>query len=113
MKKHKNLKSGLLLGLLGLALFTLWGYINLPDHQGYEVVEAMENGENIIGDTVEFEVASVEYNEMSGYSVTSTDDVIFMNGPNPYVEEGDQALVKVSDYGYAFGNWIIVYDLVD
>lgn len=109
MKKYKNLKSVLLLGLLGLFLFTLWGYVNLPDHQGYEVVEAMENGENIIGDTVEFEVADVSYHEISGYSVTSTDGVIFMNGPNPYVEPGDVALVEVVDYGYAFGNWIVSY----
>lgn len=99
----------LMVGILML-MVVLVGCSGGADYTTSEFEEALNNGENVEGKTVEVEVREMENNSAFGYNMIAGDHLNFTSTINPEVEEGDTVTIKVEKVASMLGSFIITYE---
>lgn len=105
-----KLKLPLVILSIIMVIFTIQRvvvFMALPDYNEEEFIEALNNGEDVRGKTVGFQIKDIEENMMTGWTMTSQHDVLFINGVETDDQIGDIVTVEVRDTGLAFGTWIV------
>lgn len=107
----KKTKDNIIFGVVTLVVTMVltWGVYQLvgPDYTEEQLIEALNNNNDVTGKTVKFEIKSIDENVMTGWTMTSEHDVLFINGAPTDDEVGDTVTVEVQDTGLAFGTWIV------
>lgn len=106
--KHKSMyKIGVALLILSVILIVyIW---NAYDYNQDDFLTALETGEDVRGKKVYFEVESMNEEVLTGWTMTSTNGITFVNGVAQDVRPGEMVTVEVNDFGNVFGSWIVTY----
>lgn len=107
----KKTKNNIIFGVVTLVVTMVltWGVYQIfgPDYTEEQLIEALNNNDDVTGKTVKFEIKSIDENDMTGWTMTSEHDVLFINGAPTDDEVGDTIIVEVENSGLAFGTWIV------
>lgn len=96
-----------------LGLTACGGASVTPDYANAESFEAaLNNGENLEGKVVTFEVENLEPQSAMGYDIWAGEHLNFVSNSNPNVKAGDTVTVKVKKVESMLGSWFITYDKV-
>ncbi len=76
------------------------------------IEEALNNGEDVIGKVVTFEVNKLVPNSAFGYNMQAGEQLNFCSEKNPKMEEGDTVTVEVTEVSSVLGSYIISYKIV-
>ena len=79
------------------------------DYTTEELEEALLNGENVEGMTVEVTVRAIEPDSAFGYNMQAGEHLNFVSAVNPETDEGDSKIVKIDRVASMFGSFIITY----
>lgn len=98
--------------LLMLVVYLTFSILLGPSHMTMdELNQALLAGDNVEGQSVEFEVYSVTPNEVIGYEVEGEyEGIVFVSSTNPEVESGDTMKATIEKQGSVFGTWILTYE---
>jgi hypothetical protein len=102
-------KIGLVLVLfVGILFGCSEGYV--ADYKDSEFEKALNNGEYLVGKTVEVEVIHMVPNSAFGYNIQAGQHLNFVSDDHPRVESGDTVILKVTDVSSFNGSYIITYE---
>ena len=73
---------------------------------------ALNNGDDLTGKTVQFEVKELVPNSALGYNLQAGEHLNFVSSDNPGVKAGDKPIVRVVKVASALGSWMITYEKV-
>lgn len=74
--------------------------------------DALNDGQDVIGKTVQFTVASVHPDSICGYNLWSGVHLNFCSSENIGASEGQQIIVRVKGVRNSLGSHIIDYELI-
>lgn len=74
---------------------------------------ALNNGEDLVGKTVQFVVKEVRPNTTFAYNLVAGEHLNFCSPFHPNAEAGDTVIVKVTSADSILGSWLIYYDFVE
>ena len=109
----KKLVSILLLCGATLIGFTACKGTIVPDYENAsDFEEALNDGIDMVGKIVYFEVREIRPDSAFGYNLIAGEHLNFCSTENPGVEVGDGLTIKVTEVRSIFGSYIIYYELV-
>ncbi len=85
--------------------------IDYGDAESFE--KALNNGENLEGKIVRFEVLDFKPNSALGYNAWAGEHLNFVSSTNPDIKTGDIPVVRVTKIISNMGSWVITYEKID
>lgn len=93
-----------------LAIFVLGACGNAePDYSTAEAEQALNDGEDITGKTVEITVNELVPASAFGYNIQTGEHLNFVSESNPKVEKGETLVVEVVEVTSIMGSYVITY----
>ena len=77
------------------------------------VEKLLNDGEDVEGKIVRFEVDEVRKNALGYYVIWAGDHLNFMSEDDPDVKEGEKVTVEITEVQNVLGSWIISYEFAD
>lgn len=93
-----------------LLLLTGCGAVE-PDYTTEAFEEALNEGENLEGKTVEITVDNLEPDSAFGYNIQTGKHLNFVSSSHPDVEKGDELIVEVEEIKNVLESYVITYEL--
>lgn len=113
MKTISKIKKGMVLLTACLSLFVCGCSSTNVDYESAKDFEtALNNGENLEGVVVSFEVEEINANATLGYTIWAGEHLNFIFSENPDVEENETVTVKVNSVSNVLGSWVIQCEVV-
>lgn len=80
-----------------------------PDYTAKTAEAALNDGKDLEGKTVKFEITEYEPASAFGYNMETGKHLNFISQDNPKVEKGDTVTVKVKKVTSTMGSFVITY----
>lgn len=85
--------------------------LDYTDETAFET--ALENGDNLEGKTVNFNVSQIIPDSAFGYNLCAGKHLNFVSTANPDVKTGETVTAKVDKVESVAGSWVITYDKIE
>ncbi|MEG0239477.1 MAG: hypothetical protein RR643_04935 [Anaerorhabdus sp.] len=115
MSKWINVKPfvlGVIIGLgIILSLFVVINWNDTADYDQNTALSALENGDSLVGKTIDVEVSDTT-ESLLGFVFYTSNDLTFINDEILDINKGDWGRVKVVEANKLLGSWVITYEVV-
>jgi hypothetical protein len=105
------MKKILLIAVLVVVAYMMTGCSSVmeADYTTEELEVALNNGDEVVGKTVEVVVNKFEPASAFGYNMQAGEHMNFVSADNPGVKDGETIVVEIEKAASMFGSWIITY----
>jgi hypothetical protein len=83
-----------------------------PDYTTAKAEEALNNGDDLTGKTVEITVDKYVPDGSLGYTIQTGEHLNFVSSENPKVKEGDKLIVKIVKTTSVMGSFVMTFEKV-